>query len=158
MSPAARLHPSLRLLKSKARKIHKNLYSVIQQKRKAYHATLGPAKRWIVIVQKRAKTRYLFGWARCDVQSNNVVINHLFTHMFGINRYIHTSDRLNLTDAPIGPIRVDHKITKAEIKQCGYPMVFFTKNAQKLYRFPVFILGWLASLFDEKNLSRAFCN
>ena len=37
--------------------------------------------------------------------------------MFEINRYIHPNDRLNLTNAPIGPIRMDHKITKAEIKQ-----------------------------------------
>jgi hypothetical protein len=68
-------------------------------------------------MQKRATIRYLFGGARCGVQSNNVAINHLFTRMFEINCYIHSNDRLNLTNAPIGPIRMDHKITKAEIKQ-----------------------------------------
>ena len=76
------------------------------------------------IIQKRAATRYLFGWARCSVQSNNVAINHLFTRMFEIYCYIHPNDRLNLTNAPIGPIGMDHKITKAEIKQklksCGF--------------------------------------
>ena len=67
----------------------------------------------------------LFCWARRGVQSNNVTINHLFTRMFEINCYIHPNDRLNLTNAPIGPIRMDHKITKAEIKQMRISFWFF---------------------------------
>ena len=66
---------------------------------------------------KGATAKFLFGRPRCGVQSNNVTINHLFARMFEINRYIHPNDRLNLTNAPIGPIRMDYKITKAEIKQ-----------------------------------------
>jgi hypothetical protein len=92
---------------------------------------LGPAKRWISIIQKRAATRYLFGWARCSVQSNNVAINHLFTRMFEINCYIHPNDRLNLTNAPIGPIRMDHKITKAKIKQMRIPFGFIQEKYSK---------------------------
>jgi hypothetical protein len=68
-------------------------------------------------MQKRVTAKNLFGRARCGVQSNNVAINHLFTRMFEINCYIHPNDRLNLTNAPIGFIWMDHKITKAEIKQ-----------------------------------------
>ena len=83
----------------------------------SYHATLGPAKRWIGIMQKRAANRYLVGWARRSVQSDNVAINHLFARMFKVNCYIQPNDRLNLTNAPIGAIRMDHKITKAEIEQ-----------------------------------------
>ena len=37
--------------------------------------------------------------------------------MFEVNCYIHPNDRLNLTNTPIGPTRMDHKITKAKIKQ-----------------------------------------
>jgi hypothetical protein len=82
-------------------------------------------------MQKRATIRYLFGGARCGVQSNNVAINHLFTRMFEINCYIHSNDRLNLTNAPIGPIRMDHKITKAEIKQLRISYRFFHKKRSK---------------------------
>ena len=117
-----------------ARKIHKKLDAYVQLNGKSYYATLGPAKRWIYIMQKRATTRYLFGRAWCGVQSNNVAINHLFTRMFEINCYIHPNDRLNLTNAPIGPIWMDHKITKAEIKQCGYPMGFFNEKCPKALR------------------------
>jgi hypothetical protein len=92
---------------------------------------LGPAKRWLGIMQQRAITRYLFGRARCSFQSNNVAINHLFTLMFEVNCYIHPNDRLNLTNAPIGPIRMDHKITKAEIKQLPISYLFFLQKALK---------------------------
>ena len=104
---------------------------LIQHDCTSYYATLGPAKRWISIIQKRAATRYLFCWARCSVQSNNVAINHLFTHMFEINCYIHPNDRLNLTNAPIGPIRMGHKITKAKIKQMRIPYGFFHEKYLK---------------------------
>ena len=114
-----------------ARKIHKKLDAGIQLNGKSYHATLGPAKRWIYIMQKRATTRYLFGRAWCGVQSNNVAINHLFTRMFEINCYIHPNDRLNLTNAPIGPIRMDHKITKAEIKQMRISYLFMNEKCSK---------------------------
>ena len=102
-------------------------------------------------MQKRATTRYLFGRAWCGVQSNNVAINHLFTRMFEINCYIHPNDRLNLTIAPIGPIWMDHKVAKAEIKQCGFPMGFLTKNAEKHSFFLAMIGWWLASPFDAKT-------
>jgi hypothetical protein len=108
-------------------------------------------------MQKRATTRYLVGRAWCSVQSNNVAINHLFTRMFEINCYIHPNDRLNLTIAPIGPIWMDHKVAKAEIKQCGFPMGFLTKNAQKHYVFPAMNGWWLASPFDAKKSSCAIC-
>ena len=65
------------------------------------------------------------------VQSNNVTINHLFTRMFEINCYIHPNDRLNLTNAPIGPIRMDHKITEAEIKQLRISCQFFHEEHSK---------------------------
>jgi hypothetical protein len=78
-------------------------------------------------MQKRVTAKNLFGRARCGVQSNNVAINHLFTRMFEINCYIHPNDRLNLTNAPIGPIRMDHKITKAKIKQTDTLWVFSRK-------------------------------
>ena len=51
--------------------------------------------------------------------------------MFEINCYIHSNDRLNLTNAPIGPIRMDHKITKAEIKQLPISYLFFLQKALK---------------------------
>ena len=76
-------------------------------------------------MKKRAAAKYLLGRARCGGQSNNVAVNHLFTRMFEINCYIHSNDRLNLTNAPIGPIRMDHKITKAEIKQMRISFRFF---------------------------------
>ena len=105
--------------------------NLIQHNRTSYYATLGRAKRWISIIQKRAATRYLFGRAWCSVQSNNVAINHLFTRMFEINCYIHPNDRLNLTNAPIRPIRMDHKITKAKIKQMWIPFGFFHEKYSK---------------------------
>ena len=125
--------------------------NIIQHNRTSCYATLGPAKRWISIIQKRAATRYLFGRAWCSVKSNNVAINHLFTRMFEINRYIHPNDRLNLTNAPIGPIRMDHKITKAEIKQVDTLWVFSQKSTQNNYCFPAMIRWSLASPFDAKN-------
>jgi hypothetical protein len=82
-------------------------------------------------MQKRATIRYLFGGARCGAQSNDVAINHLFTRMFEINCYIHSNDRLNLTNAPIGPIWMGHKITKAEIKQLRISSGFFHKKRSK---------------------------
>jgi hypothetical protein len=82
-------------------------------------------------MQKRAITKYLFGWARCGVQGNNVAIDHLFARMFEINRYIHPNDRLNLTNAPIGPIRMGHKITKAKVKQLQISYVFFHEKRSK---------------------------
>jgi hypothetical protein len=85
-------------------------------------------------MQKRVTAKYLFGWARCGVQSNNVAIDHLFTRMFEINCYIHPNDRLNLTNAPIGLIRVDHKITKAEIKQLWTSFRFFHEKRSKALR------------------------
>ena len=55
--------------------------------------------------------------------------------MFEINCYIHSNDRLNLTDAPIGAIWMDYKITKAEIEQmqisCGF---FHEKHSKELLR------------------------
>ena len=128
MSPAARVHPALRLLQSMAIKIYKNLKISVQHNRKSYHATLGPAKRWI---DKVATAKYSFGRARCGVQSNSVTINHLFTCMFEINCNIHPNDRLNLTNAPIGPIRMDHKITKAEIKQMRISSGFIQEEHSK---------------------------
>jgi hypothetical protein len=38
---------------------------------------------------------------------------------------------LNLTNAPIGPIRMDHKITKAEIKQMRISYGFFSETCSK---------------------------
>ena len=126
MSPEARVRPAPRLLQLRAIKIHnKTLGVLIQHNRKPYYATLGPAKRWMYILQRRAPACYLFGRAGCGVQSNNVTINHLFTRMFEINCYIHPNDRLNLTNAPIGPIWMDNKITKAEIKQMRISFRFF---------------------------------
>jgi len=78
--------------------------------------------------------KYLFGWARCDVQSNNVAIDHLFTRIFEIHCYIHPNDRLNLTNAPIGPTRMDYKITKAEIKQLRVSYRFFHEKRSKALR------------------------
>jgi len=52
MSPAARVHFALRLLQSMAIKIYKNLKISVQHNRKSYHATLGPAKRWIHIMHE----------------------------------------------------------------------------------------------------------
>ena len=101
---------------------------LLQLNCKAYNATLGPAKRWIF---KRATAKYLFGRARCGVQSNSVAINHLFTCMFEINCNIHPYDRLNLTNAPIGPIRMGHKITKAEIKQMRISFGFVQEEHSK---------------------------
>ena len=92
-------------------------------------------------MQKRVPAENLFVLARCGIQSNNVAINHLFTRMFEINCYIHPNDRLNLTNAPIGPIRMNHEITKAEIKQILISLGFFTKSAQKRNRFRAMI-GW----------------
>jgi hypothetical protein len=83
------------------------------------------------IMQRGATAKYLFGWARCGVQSNNVAIDHLFTRMFEINCYIHPYDRLNLTNAPIGPIRMDHKITKAEVKQLRISLRIFHEKRTK---------------------------
>jgi len=82
-------------------------------------------------MQKGATNKYLFGWARCGVQGNNVAIDHLFTRMFEINCYIHPNDRLHLTNAPIGPIRMNHKITKAEIKQLRISYGFFHEKRSK---------------------------
>ena len=82
-------------------------------------------------MQKGATNKYLFGWARCGVQGNNVAIDHLFTRMFEINCYIHPNDRLDLANAPIGPIRMDHKITKAEIKQMRISYGFFSETCSK---------------------------
>ena len=88
------------------------------------------------VVQKGSPACYLYSRAGCGVQSNNVTINHLFACMFKINCYIHPNDRLNLTNAPIGPIRIDHKVTKAEIKQCRYP-VGFSRKALKTTTVPL---------------------
>ena len=88
-------------------------------------------KRVTAIMQKRVTAKNLFGRARCGVQSNNVAINHLFTRMFEINCYIHPNDRLNLTNAPIGFIWMDHKITKAEIKQLRISYGFFHEKCSK---------------------------
>ena len=102
-------------------------------------------------MQKRAPACYLFGRAGRGIQSNNFTINHLFTRMFEINCYIHPNDRLNLTNAPIGPIRMDHKITKAKIKQIRIPDGFFTKSTENNYYLSATI-GWsLASPFGAKN-------
>ena len=103
-------------------------------------------------MQRMATTRYLFGRARCGVQGNNVAINHLFTRMFKVNCYIHPNDRLNLTNAPIGPIRMDHKITKAEIKQLRISYGFFHEKRSKAPRL-LAMIGWrLASPFDASKL------
>ena len=71
--------------------------------------------------------------------------------MFKINCYIHPNDRLNLTNAPIGPIWMDYKVTKAKIKQCRYPVGFFTKSTQNNYCSYAMIGWWLASPFDIKT-------
>ena len=102
-------------------------------------------------MHKKASASYLFGWAWCGVQINNVTINHLFTRMFEINCYIHPNDRLNLTNAPIGPVWMDHKITEAEVKQMQLPYGFSNEKQSKKYYF-VAMIGWsLASPFDAKN-------
>ena len=54
--------------------------------------------------------------------------------MFEINCYIHPNDRLDLANAPIGPIRMDHKITKAEIKQLRISYGFFHEKRSKAPR------------------------
>jgi hypothetical protein len=82
-----------------------------------------------------ATAKYLFGWSRRGVQSNNVTINHLFARMFEINCYIHPNDRLNLTNAPIGPIWMDNKITKAEIKQLRISHRLFNEKYSKISLF-----------------------
>ena len=70
--------------------------------------------------------------------------------MFEINCYIHPNDRLNLTNAPIGPVRMDHKITEAEVKQMQLPYGFSNEKQSKKYYF-VAMIGWsLASLFEAK--------
>ena len=71
--------------------------------------------------------------------------------MFEINCYIHPNDRLNLTNTPIGPILMGHKITKAEIKQLRISYGFFAKSAQMLQSFPAMIEWRLASPFDTKT-------
>jgi hypothetical protein len=109
-------------------------------------------------MQKRVTAKNLFGRARCGVQSNNVAINHLFTRMFEINCYIHPNDRLNLTNAPIGPIRMDHKITKAKIKQLRISYGFLTKSAQKYQGFPAMIVWRLASPFEKKPQAAPIAN
>jgi hypothetical protein len=68
--------------------------------------------------------------------------------MFEINCYIHPNDRLNLTNAPIGPIRMNHKITKAEIKQKLKSCGLIHESTQKNYRFPAMIRWLLASPFN----------
>jgi hypothetical protein len=114
-----------------ARKIHKKLddrhYSII-----AHHTM----RHWVLpkdelVLCRMATTRYLFSRARRGVQGNNVAINHLFTRMFKVNCYIHPNDRLNLTNAPIGFIWMDHKITKAEIKQLRISYGFFHEKCSK---------------------------
>ena len=97
-----------------------------------------------------AKVSYLFGRAGCGVQSNNVTINHLFTHMFEIYCYIQPNDRLNLSNAPIGPIRVDHKITKAKIKQMRISYGFSRKVLKIITAFLPWLGGrWQAHLTQK---------
>ena len=90
-----------------------------------------------------ATAKYLFDRAGRGVQSNSVTINHLFTCMFEINCNIHPNDRLNLTNAPIRPIRMDHKITKAEIKQMRISFGFIDEKYSKDLSF--FCHNWVVA-------------
>ena len=102
-------------------------------------------------MRKGLEAGCLSGRAWRGIQNNDVAINHLFTRMFEINCYIHSNDRLNLTNAPIGPIRMDYKITKAEIKQMRISCGVFHEIGSKALRLSCHDWGWLASPCDAFN-------